>query len=82
MRQVYTHKKCLLFRGIDTSVEARNSSNVLHEMARVVNTALQNGDSVYLFKRACSKVEYRHNDARNVCSQPCLTIVFNVFSFL
>ena len=76
MRHVHTHKKCLLFRATDVCVEASNNANILHEMALIVNTPLQNGDSECLFKRACSTVDYRYNDARNVCSQPCLTIVF------
>ena len=82
MGHVQRHKNCLLFRATDVCVEASNKAYIVHEMAPIVNTALQNGDSVYLFKRVCSTVEYQYNDARNVCSQPCLTIVFNVFSFL
>jgi len=40
MTHVYTDKKCLRFRGIDVSVEARDSANIVHEMAHVLNTTL------------------------------------------
>jgi hypothetical protein len=64
------------------SVEVQNSANIVHEMAHIVNTVLQNGDIVCLFTMAGITVEYRQKDVRNVCGQPCLSIVFNVFSFL
>jgi hypothetical protein len=64
------------------SVEVQNSANIVHEMAHTVNTVLRNGDSVCLFSIIGITVEYRHKDVRDVCGQPCLSIVFNVFSFL
>jgi len=51
MGHVQRHKNCLLFRATDVCVEASNKAYIVHEMAPIVNTALQNGDRIYLFKR-------------------------------